>query len=55
MSYSIIGSYTSYFRSLVEPCGVDVEKADSRNMEILRLNRLEVLLHTLAGKILRKI
>ena len=34
------GGYTSYYRYLVEPCLVDAQKCDIRNMELLGFSKL---------------
>jgi len=46
----IIGGYTSYYRSQVEPCCVNAKKADRDNMRILEFSNLEIFMFALKDK-----
>ena len=48
MGREIIGSYTTYYRSQMEPCLVDADACDIRNMKLLDFSKLN--LYYLAAK-----
>ena len=50
----IIGSYTTYYRSQMEPCLVDADKYDLRNMELLGFSKINPLYLVTKAILLRK-
>ncbi|MFW5891131.1 MAG: hypothetical protein ACOCUI_02830 [bacterium] len=50
----IIGSYTTYYRSQMEPCFTDADECDLRNMELLGFSKLNLYYLATKAKLLVK-
>ena len=54
MKREIIGGYTSFYRSQVEPCSVNADECDLRNMELLGFSKSDPLYLITKNKVLGK-